>query len=173
MSQKNILIISILLISIFLAYRSESEETVVENILTEMYTYNYKDYKNVEGHKAFYKLDTVQANKLRNYFTDEGYEMIRLHQLMSRMLKLTNTYHCNSSMDSLEISIQESEDTDVRIGNYNAIIKLELLDDAAETLYFDLSGSMTLYKSGINWEVNYLTTNRRFYQRVRSVLREK
>ena len=173
MNKSILIVIPILLISIFLAYRTESVETITTNILEEMYSYDHQEYNNVDLYNDIHKIDTVKINRLRNYFTEESFENISLNNSMSRMLRFTQAYNCNSSIESIEISIQESEDKNVRIANYDAVIKLDFIDEATETLYFDLSGSMTFNKIGINWKVNYITNNRRFYQRVESLLREK
>jgi len=173
MNKNIILIVPILLISIFLAYRTESEEKIVNNILEEMYTYDYQEYKNIDGYEDVHKINTVKVKRLRNYFTDEFFDEIIRFDSMSRMLGVTQTYHCNSSIDSLEITIQDSENPDIITANYDIVIELEFLDEPTDTMYFDLSGSMTLYKKGINWEVNYITSNHRFYQRLGSLLREK
>jgi len=172
MKKNSIILIPILLISIFLAYRTESVEMITSNILEVMYTYDYKDYRNIEAYKEFNRIDITQSKRLRNYFTEEGFESILLNQSMTKMLRFTQAYNCDSSVDSLNIIVEDTENKDVRVAKYDVIIVLDFIDEEIGTLYFDLSGSMTLYKDGMQWKINHITNNRRFYQRMERVLRE-
>lgn len=171
MKRRLLIFIMILLISVLLAYWNEPCETIVEQVLYNMYSYEYNSYVRVDGYRDILEVDRKKRNKVRKYFTDDGFEMLGLNRVMSKMLGAVTAYRLSSSIDSMEISIRDSEDPNVRTAFYDIVLKLEPAEEDTEPLFFDISGSMTLRK-GYKWEIDYLPYDRLFYQSLEKKLWE-
>ncbi len=147
-------------------------EDMVNKILITAYYNEYKDYNNEDDYKDLNSIEKKRVKKVSSYFTDKGLESLRVRQIMVHLLKFGKAYQFNSSIDSMNIEVRDTEDPSTKVCYYDLTIKCEYIDTDRLPLYIDMSGVLAVVKENGQWKFDLIQSNRVFNEYLRMQFEE-
>jgi len=151
-----LIVVSVIIyISLFMQNSMTIDERI-EKVLSTAYTNNYDSYADDYDYKKMEKLENKKLKEVDDLFTERGLEFIKRTRLMTESERFIKEYKCNTSVESFNLDIRETSDIKNKVCYYSIVVKIDFLDENDETVFTELSGSMSLYLEDEVWLIGII-----------------
>jgi len=101
------------------------------------------------------EIEKIREETVKNYFTADGYHNVTISSFMSSGIYFNTFNRCNTSFNSLDIQVNDSNDPKAKVVEFKLWINVEYLDEKDDDLAY-IEGYINIYLED-EWLVGNIT----------------